>query len=82
MNIVYLTRRNLLTLLSKLDRNKVEPDVSMAKLTKLDTVHKMYPCSVPTVVQAIEDDVYYTDRPAGEVNPADDPDTRGYKWVT
>lgn len=40
---------------------------------KGDTVHPKYPCSDFTYVYAVEDADYYTDRPAGEVHPADDP---------
>lgn len=73
MERVYLSRRNLLTLLSKLDREKVG-EVSTRTLIKTDNRHPVYPQSMPVVlVVAVEDDAYYIDRPAGEVLPKDDP---------
>jgi hypothetical protein len=82
MQKVYLSRRNLLTLLNKLDRNKEAyevgvygPVVSACTIVKQDTVHPKYPCSDVIYVTAVEDDEYYTTglRAAGEVHPADDP---------
>lgn len=70
---VYLTRRNLQTLLYKLDRNKGNPGESKCTITKMDTRHKKYPCSEVVVVTAVEDEEYYTDREAGEMHPYDDP---------
>jgi hypothetical protein len=69
MNIVYLTRRNLLTLLSKLDRG----DESSQTIIKYDTEHPQYPCSTKTIVCAVEDEDYYTDRPPGDVHHKDQP---------
>jgi hypothetical protein len=72
MQTVYLTRRNLLTLLSKLDRAaKGEP--TQCTLVKRDTLHPNYPCTDIIEVKAIEDEVYYTDRFPGRVNPLDEP---------
>lgn len=68
---VYLSRRNLLTLLSKLDRVKAGGE-SHCRITKFDTVHPKYPCSEVTVVQAVEDEEYYRDRAAGEMTPEDE----------
>lgn len=70
---VYLTRRNLLTLLSKLDRVKAGED-SKCTIVKYDTTHEKYRCTDVIVVTALEDADYYTDRPAGDVLPSDDPD--------
>lgn len=72
MQVVYLTRRNLLTLLSKLDRKKNGEETECA-LIKNDTVHPKYPCTDRIYVQAVEDEEYYTDRAPGPVNPKDDP---------
>ena len=69
MNTVYLTRRNLQTLLNKLDRG----DESAKTIIKYDTVHPKYPCSDVTIVCALEDDEYYSDRVAGPVHPKDEP---------
>lgn len=68
MNIVYLTRRNLMTLLNKLDRPG-----SKCTLIKHDTVHPVYPCSDVTQVIALEDDEYYIDRRPGAVYSKDEP---------
>jgi hypothetical protein len=70
VNTVYLTRRNLLTLLNKLDR----PDSSRT-IIKCDTDHPKYPCTRMTAVIAVEDADYYTDRQAGPVHPMDEPVT-------
>lgn len=70
MNIVYLTRRNLMTLLNKLDRG----DDSSQTIIKYDTVHEKYPCSTVTIVAAVEDEDYYDDdRPPGDVHHLDQP---------
>ncbi len=73
IEIVYLSRRNLLTLLSKLDR-KAEGEDSACALRKQDTSNPKYPQSMPEIfVVAVEDDQYYNDRKPGEVYPLDDP---------
>lgn len=72
MKQVYLTRRNLLTLLSKLDRTKAG-DPSECTIIKRDTAHPKYPCSDVIAVTALEDAEYYTDREAGAVHSKDDP---------
>lgn len=68
MNQVYLSRRNLLTLLNKLDRPE-----SRKTIIKFDTVHPVYPCSGPTIVTAVENHEYYTDREAGDMHQQDQP---------
>ena len=69
MNRIYLSRRNLLTLLNKLDR-----EGSARTIIKNDTVHPRYPATIgPIAVIAVEDGEYYTDREAGAVHPADEP---------
>ena len=70
---VYLTRRNLLSLLSKLDRAKAGEQTACA-LIKNDNAHPVYPQTMKSIwVQAVEDDAYYIDREAGDVHPSDDP---------
>jgi hypothetical protein len=69
---IYLTRRNLLTLLSKLDR-KAKGEQTECTLIKQDIVHPLYPCTVRSFITAVEDADYYTDREAGAVHPADTP---------
>lgn len=66
MEQIYLSRKNLVTLLSKLDRVKAG-ETSLCSLIKRDNTHEKFPQSMPEImVTAIEDDEYY-DRPAGEV---------------
>lgn len=72
METVYLTRRNLLTLLSKLDR-KARGEQTECTLIKMDTVHPTYPCSAEIEVIAVSDEEYYTDRQPGAVHPKDEP---------
>ncbi len=72
MQQLYLTRRNLLTLLSKLDRVKAGGQ-SARTLIKQDTLHSKYPCSDVISVTALEDEEYYIDREAGVILPADEP---------
>lgn len=72
MEQLYLSRRNLLTLLSKLDRKKAGED-TWCTIIKRDTIHLTYPSSTEIRVTAIEDESYYTDRPAGVVSPLDTP---------
>lgn len=67
--VVYLSRRNLLTLLSKLDRKK-QGDMTACTILKNDDVHPTYPQSMPTImVVGVEDDDYYKDRSPGAVHP-------------
>lgn len=74
MQTVYLTRRNLQSLLNKLDRNKAAGvPVSRCRLQKYDTVHPTYPCSDIIEVIALEDEAYYIDRAPGDIHPLDVP---------
>lgn len=69
---VYLSRRNLLTLLSKLDRAKVG-DITQCIIIKSDNTHPVYPQTMSDIIiLAVEDDDYYTHREAGPVNPSDE----------
>ena len=73
MEQVYLSRRNLLTLLNKLDRKK-EGGETKCTLSKNDTRHPVYPQSMDHIlITAVEDEDYYIDRPAGPVHPLDNP---------
>ena len=66
---LYLTRRNLESLLNKLDANKSNPGTSHCTLIKNDIVHPVYPITGANSVTviALEDDQYYTDREPGPV---------------
>jgi hypothetical protein len=65
---VYLSRRNLDTLLGKLDVNLVNPGTSACTLVKNDVENTRYPQSHPEIwVTAVEDRDYYWDRTPGNV---------------
>jgi hypothetical protein len=59
---LYLTRKNLTALLTKLDR-----EGSHCTIIKSDTVHPKYPLKGTdyVYVTAVEDEDYYINRPAG-----------------
>ena len=70
---IYLSRRNLLSLLSKLDR-AAEGDVTACTLIKHDNEHPTYPQTMKSIrVTAVEDSDYYNDRAPGEIHPLDTP---------
>lgn len=71
MQRVFLTRRNLTILLSKLDRTKAG-DPSACTIVKQDTVHSKYPCTDVIWVTALEDEDYYSDRDPGPMHPKDE----------
>lgn len=73
MERIYLSRRNLLTLLNKLDRQAKGED-TQCTILKFDNVHPKYPQTMESIaIMAIEDKDYYTTRDPGEVHPKDDP---------
>lgn len=70
---VYLSRRNLLVLLSKLDR-KAAGEQTACTIVKNDNVHPKYPQTMKSIeVIAVEDDEYYIDRNAGQMHYKDEP---------
>ena len=70
---VYLSRRNLLVLLSKLDRKAAGED-TRCTIEKNDNVHPVYPQTMKTIdVVAVEDADYYINRQPGYVHPKDEP---------
>jgi hypothetical protein len=76
MQQLYLTRRNLQTLLNKLNRCRRDgPDASERTLIKRDTLHPVYPCTDVIIVTAVEDEDYY-DRLPGTMSPKDCSDMR------
>lgn len=73
MENLYLSRRNLQTLLNKLDRTAAG-DISTCTLIKRDNDHPTHSASMACcVVVAVEDEDYYTDRPPGDVHHKDQP---------
>jgi hypothetical protein len=70
---VYLSRRNLLVLLSKLDRKAAGED-TRCTIEKNDNMHPIYPQTMRSIdVIAVEDEDYYTHRTAGSVHQSDEP---------
>ena len=60
--VVYLSRRNLMTLLAKLDANKAEPGSSMCSIIKLQNPRldvSFRQSMEHLVVVAIDDEVFY-----------------------
>ena len=57
MHRLHLSRRNLETLLAKLNRGAPQ-----AAIMKNDINHRTHPTTVPTLVIAVEDHIYYADR--------------------
>lgn len=76
MQTLYLTRRNLLTLLAKLDRVKEtgDPLESLCTIIKADTQHPKYPCSDVIRITALEDEEYYetSGRKPGRLHPLEE----------
>ena len=73
MDKLYLSRRNLLTLLSKLDR-LAKGDDTACTIIKYDYMHPVYPQTmIACAVTAVEDTDYYTHRQPGLVDPKDEP---------
>lgn len=77
-NQIYLSRRNLEALLSKLDRNRdLGAGSSAATIIKCDNQHPVYPQTMPEIyVTAVEDSEYYSHRAPGAVHPLDDPNNK------
>lgn len=68
---LYLSRRNLKTLLSKLDRAKAG-EGTFCTIVKNDMSNSKFPQSHPQiVVTAVEDEDYYFDRIPGPINERD-----------
>ncbi len=71
-NQIFLSRRNLLTLLSKLDRAK-QGESTTRTIIKSDDKHPKYPqtCKI-MIVTAVEDEEYYSDRLPGQILKKDE----------
>lgn len=71
---IYLSRRNLLTLLSKLDR-EAKGELTACAIVKIRSPSAEFCQTMERVmVIAVDDEVYYQaqNRPAGEMHPADE----------
>ena len=71
MTTLYLSRRNLETLLSKLDRQK-NGEQTFCTIHKPKDVDGKYPNNSEFTVVAVENDEYYSHRQAGEMHPSDE----------
>lgn len=68
---IYLSRRNLEVLLSKLDRQK-QGESTACTIIKCDTQHPKYPQTMDVIeVIAVENGDYYTERLPGIMHPKD-----------
>ena len=74
-NRIYLSKRNLLTLLSKLERFE-QGQETFCSIKKYSNPLDPY-CNTmdEVVIVAIPDEKFYTKRTFGEVHPDDDPKT-------
>jgi len=65
MEQIFLSRRNLQTLLTKLDR-KAKGEFTACTIIKCDNQHPKYPQTMDRcIITALEDEEYYTDREPG-----------------
>jgi hypothetical protein len=72
MKQLYLSRRNLLTLLSKLDRLEVGEETACS-IIKYANPTDPYCNSIDSVmVTAIPDELFYTNRAPGEMHPKEE----------
>lgn len=72
---LYLSRRNLITLLSKLDRDNSGEDTACTIIKNQQVDSPAYRQTMKSIaVIAVQDEDYYgaQNRPAGEMHPADE----------
>ncbi len=80
MDQIYLSRRNLLILLSKLDRQKEFGDITACSIIKCDDQHPTHPQTMSAcMITAVEDEEYYVDRQPGEMLAVDEERVSGNK---
>lgn len=76
---VYLSRRNLLTLLSKLDRDAAGEDTACTLIKVKQPRGSAYNQTMKSImIIAVQDEEYYPaqNRSAGTVHPLDDPELK------
>lgn len=71
---IYLSRRNLLVLLSKLDRKKAGEETACSIIKFQNPADPYVQTMNEVMVTAVEDADYYVTRMAGTMHPADEPD--------
>lgn len=70
---IYLSKRNLLTLLSKLDRFEQGQETQCAIIKYANPLDPYCNTMDQVMVIAVPDEKFYTNRSAGEVHPLDQP---------
>lgn len=76
MERIFLSRRNLLSLLSKLDRKAKGEHTSCEIIKKQDTENVYTQTMAECAVVAVPDEEFYAAREPGTVHPSDDPASR------
>ena len=72
MQTVYLSRRNLEVLLSKLDRKAAGEETACAIIKQQNPLDKPYLMTMKQLkVVAVPDELFYANREAGEMHPDD-----------
>lgn len=72
MEKIYLSRRNLLILLSKLDRKR-EGQETACSIVKHENSNDVFKQTIDRVmITAVEDNEYYTTREPGAMHPSDE----------
>ena len=69
---IYLSRRNLLTLLSKLDRQAAGDETACAIIKSANPADPYCNTIDQVVVTAVADEEFYADRSPGTMHPADE----------
>lgn len=73
-NRIYLSKRNLLTLLAKLERFEKGEETACTIIKRANHMDP-HTCTMDDIaIVAIPDEFYYTNRGAGMMHPKDDPD--------
>jgi hypothetical protein len=70
---IYLSKRNLLTLLSKLERFEQGQETKCAIIKRANPLDPYCNTIDEVTVIAIPDEMFYTKRTAGQVHPLDEP---------
>ena len=75
MNIIYLSRRNLQTLINKLDRRAAggSTAATIIKHQNKDNPPEYQQTLKDVTITAVEDADFYVNREGGVMHPADDP---------
>jgi len=72
MKHLYLSRRNLLTLLSKLDRLEVGEETACSIIKHANPTDPYCNTIDAIMITAIPDELFYTNREPGEMHPSEE----------